>query len=97
MPSQPGQQKFTTDILPDISRSKGNQTMKLGRLIEYNKMNIFFKSHAENEAERLLKDLFLFFEKALFEVKATWHTTRKLYALFIHICMYVCIYTQIYQ
>ena len=82
MPSQPGQQKFITYILPDISRSKGNQTMKLRRLIEYNKMNIFFKSHAE---------------KALFEVKATWHTTRKPYALFIHICMYVCIYTQIYQ
>ena len=29
-----------------------------------------FKSHSENEAEILVPDLFLFFKKALFEVKA---------------------------
>ena len=28
-------------ILTNISRSKGNQTMKLGQLIEYNMRNIF--------------------------------------------------------
>ena len=28
-------------ILPNISRSKDNQTMKCGQLIEYNKGNIF--------------------------------------------------------
>ena len=28
-------------ILPNISRSKGNQTMKIGQLIEYNMINIF--------------------------------------------------------
>ena len=37
--------------------------MKLGQLIEYNKINIFFKNYAENEAEKLFPDLFLFFEK----------------------------------
>ena len=31
----------------------------------------FFKNHAENQTERLVPDLFLFFEKALYEVKAS--------------------------
>ena len=31
------------DILPNISRSKGNRTMKLGQLIECNMRNIFLK------------------------------------------------------
>ena len=30
-----------------------------------------FESHAENEAARLLPDLFLFLKKALYEVKAS--------------------------
>ena len=33
--------------------------------IEYNKRNIFLHNHAENEAGRLVADLFLFFKKAL--------------------------------
>ena len=34
-------------ILPNISQSKDNQTMKLGQLIEYNKRNKldFYKSY----------------------------------------------------
>ena len=58
-------------ILPNISRITGNQTMKFGQLIECNKRNIFFKNHAEKERGRLGPDLFLFFEKALYEVKAS--------------------------
>ena len=34
--------------------------MKFGQVIEYN--NIFFKNHAENEAGRLVLDLFMFFK-----------------------------------
>ena len=45
--------------------------MKLGPLIECNKINIFHQNHAENEAGRLVLDLFLFFKKALYVVKAT--------------------------
>ena len=41
MTSQPGQKTIAIDILPDISRSKDNQTMKLGQLLEYSKRNIF--------------------------------------------------------
>ena len=65
MTSQPGQQRITTHILLNISRIKGNQTMKFGQLIEHPKRNIFFKNYAENEAEKLVSDCFLFFKKAL--------------------------------
>ena len=47
-----------------ISRSKSNQRIKLGQLIEYNSRNTFLQSRAENEAGRLVPDL-LFLKKAL--------------------------------
>ena len=47
-------------MLSSISRSKGNQTTKFGK---------FFKNHAENEAVKLVPDVFLLFNKALFEIK----------------------------
>ena len=53
------------------SRSKSNQTMQFGQVIENNKRNIFLKkNHAENEAGSLVPHLLLFFEIALYEVKA---------------------------
>ena len=48
MMSQPKKQTITTHILSNISRSKGNQTMKFCQLIEYNMGNIFLeKSYRE--------------------------------------------------
>ena len=48
MTSQSGQQIITIHIFPNISRSKGNQSMKVGHLIEYNMRNIFLeKSYAK--------------------------------------------------
>ena len=41
MTSQTGQQTIVIHILPNISRSKGNQTMKFDQLVEYNMRNIF--------------------------------------------------------
>ena len=41
MTSQHGHQTITIFILPNSSRSKGNQIMKFGQLIEYNMRNIF--------------------------------------------------------
>ena len=41
MTSQPGKQTIKIHILLIISRSKGNQTIKFGQLIEYNMGNIF--------------------------------------------------------
>ena len=43
--------------------------MKFGQSILVRKF--FFKNHAQNEAERLVSDLFLFFKKALQDVKAS--------------------------
>ena len=44
MTSQSGKQAIATHILPNISRSKGDQRMKFGQLIEYNMRNIFLES-----------------------------------------------------
>ena len=41
MTSQPGVQTIRIHILPNISKSKGNQTIKPDKLIEHNKRNIF--------------------------------------------------------
>ena len=43
MTSQSGLQKIAIHIFGNVSQSKGNQTMKFGQLIEYNKIHIFFK------------------------------------------------------
>ena len=43
MPSQTGQQTNAMHILLNISRSKGNQTMKFGQLREYNMRNNFLE------------------------------------------------------
>ena len=59
--------------MPNISRSKGDQAMTFVHLIKYNVKNIFLQNNAENEAERLVPDLFLFFKKALNKVKASGH------------------------
>ena len=43
MMSQTGHKINTIHILPNISRSKGNQTTKFCQLIEYNMINIFLE------------------------------------------------------
>ena len=43
MTPQHGKQTIEVHILPNISWSKGNQTMKFGQLTEYNMRNIFLE------------------------------------------------------
>ena len=43
MTSQPGQQTIVIHMFPNISRNKGNKTMKFGQLIEYNMRNIILE------------------------------------------------------
>ena len=51
---QPGYQTITKRISPNTSRSKSNQAMKLGQLIEYNIRNIFVeKSYAKCARETI--------------------------------------------
>ena len=44
MTSQPGKQTISIHILPNISRSKGNQTIKFVQLIKYNMRKIFLEN-----------------------------------------------------
>ena len=46
-------------MLPNFSRSKGNQKIKFGQLIEYNMRNIFVRNNTQNTAENLFQDSFL--------------------------------------
>ena len=43
MTSQPGKQTIAIHIYPNISRSKSNQAIKVGQLIEYNIRNSFLE------------------------------------------------------
>ena len=52
MTSWTGHQTIAIYILPNISRSTGNQIIKLGQLSEYNMKNIFLeKSHTKYGGE----------------------------------------------
>ena len=53
----PGKQTVTLPILLNISQSKGNQTLKFGQVMEYNKKNIFFSKIMQKMRLRLVPDL----------------------------------------
>ena len=46
-------------ILPNISRSKGNQAMKFGQLIKHNMRNIFLKKSYTKSGVENIPDSFL--------------------------------------
>ena len=61
MTSQPGLQTIGIHILPNISQIKDNQTMKLGQLIAYNKINIFLQeAYRKRGRETSSRPFFLF-------------------------------------
>ena len=43
MTPQPDLRTVAIHVLPNVSQSKGNQNMKFGQLIEFNKKNIFLQ------------------------------------------------------
>ena len=47
MTSQAGLQTVAIRIFPSISQSKGNETIKFGQLIEYNKRNVLLQKFWE--------------------------------------------------
>ena len=54
MTSQPGQQTIAIHVLPNISRSKDDQTIKFCQLLEYNMRNIFLeKSYTKYGGETI--------------------------------------------
>ena len=61
MTSQTGIQTITINILPDISKSNDNQTMKFGQLIEYNVRNIVLEQSCRKwSRETSSRRLFVF-------------------------------------
>ena len=66
MTPQIGQKIFIIHILP-------NQTMKFGQLIKYTVRNTFLQKSCRNEVRGLVPDLFLFYKKALYKVKASFN------------------------
>ena len=89
MTSQPGKQTIAIHILTNISRSKGNQTMKFGQLIEYNMRTIFLekvilKMWWRNYFQTLLKNqngaylwiISLKFPTVLFLLCAKWRLIK---------------------
>ena len=58
MMSQPGQQTIAIHILPNISRTKGNQILKFSQLIKYNMRSIFVeKSYTKCAGETIPRPL----------------------------------------
>ena len=71
--SQTGQQIFTIYILLNISRSKDNQTMNFGQLVEYKIGNIFLeKNHAQNLVGKLVLDVF--YKKSKLSISLDQHS-----------------------
>ena len=50
---QPGERRFAINLLSNISRSKGNLTMKFGQLTEYTMKNIFLEKSSKSALEKL--------------------------------------------
>ena len=70
MTSQTGQQIITIHILPNISKSKDNQAIKFGELIDYS-MRIFVPQKSCRKWGREASSRsFCVFKKALCKVKA---------------------------
>ena len=57
--SENGKQIITIHVLPSISRSKENQIIKFGQLMEYIMRNIFLQNQTQNVVEKLVPDLLL--------------------------------------
>ena len=66
-------------ILPNISRTKGNQTMKCGQLIEYNMRTFLLKNHTQNTLKKLFPDPFLKNQNWTY----IWINSLKIYTVFL--------------
>ena len=67
-----GKQIITIYILHKISRSKNDQTRKIGKLLDYNARILSFKNHAENDVGEVVAGLFFFKKKSFKWGKSKW-------------------------
>ena len=56
--------------------------MKFGQLLQYNRI-FFVKNYGENEVGRLVPDIFLFFEKALYDCMGWKSVVKNLVSIYI--------------
>ena len=71
MTSQPGKETTPIHILPNISRSKNNQTMKSGQIIENNHINVFLQRSCRKRGRQTNSRPLFVFKRTLYEVKAS--------------------------
>ena len=76
MTSQPGQQTIAMHKFINISRSKENQTMKPGQLIEYNKRNTFLENLCGKWGRETSPRSFFSFKKSLIWGKRKWFAAQ---------------------
>ena len=89
MTSKTGQQIITIHILPNILRSKGNQSMKFGKLIKVQRQKYFSSKIMQKMRQGNQFQLsFCFLKKAFYDVKASgqhlsfnvfWQTSTQIY------------------
>ena len=72
MTSQAGLQTIARHILFNISESRGNQTMKFGQLIKYNKRNIFFQKLCRRWDKQTSSRPLFIFKKSLIWSESKW-------------------------
>ena len=78
MTSRLGEQTITIHILPNISWSTSNQTMKLTQFIAYNNKNIFFQKLCRKRG-RETSSIPLFSKKCLICGKSKWSAAKLQY------------------
>ena len=69
--SQTGKETMTIHLLFNISRSKGNQTIKVGQLIKHNVINTFTQNMMQEMRRGDYFQTSFCFLKTLYEVKAS--------------------------
>ena len=79
MTSQTGEKTITVHILPNISRTKDNQTMTFGQLTGCNERNIFLQKSCRKSDRATSSRFFLLFEKDLYEKKPVVRTIVSIY------------------
>ena len=77
MTPQLGKQRIATNILSNISRNKGNQTIKFGQLIEHNMRNIFLEISCTKYGRETISRPF----SKKIKIEPIWINSRKCYTI----------------
>ena len=77
-----------THILSNISRSKGNQTLKFDQLIKYTIKTIFLKKHTQNVVRKLVSDPSIIKSKLRISLDQQPKVLQSLFLLYIKVEFY---------